>query len=141
MRIFSAVSQRPMRPPVASATTPGHTEHVHRPLPVLGEKRHREQIQKPLDQSRPPVLRRPPATRMMPDGKLADPEAFGMSQHRGEPMQLTIQPDGANDVSAIDLEPAIEIVQWHTGDRADGGIEDAAGKGLPQRILTPLLPT
>src|SRR5829696_8985352 len=77
----------------------------------------------------------------MPDWKLAHPEAFGMSEHRGEPVQLSVQPDGAHDVSAVDLEPAVEIVKGQTGDRANGRVEDAAGHGLPQGILTPLLPT
>src|SRR5215217_9787454 len=113
---------------------------MHRALPVLREKRHGEQVQKPFDQTRPSVLRCPPATRMMPYGKLADPEAFGMSQNRGETMQLTIQPDAAHDVRAVELESAVEIVQRHTRDGANRGIEEATGKGLPERILTPLLP-
>jgi hypothetical protein len=50
---------------------------------------------------------------MMPNGKLADPEALSMGQHRGEPVQLTIQPDVAYDVGPVDLEPAVEIMQWH----------------------------
>ena len=64
-----------------------------------------------------------------------------MGQYRREPVQLTIQPDVANDVGPVDLEPAVEIMQWHTRDAAHGGVEDTAGKRLAQRILTPLLPT
>ena len=77
---------------------------------------------------------------MMANRKLADTEAFGMGQHRGEPVQFTIKADAAHDISAIDLESAVEVVQRHAGDRADRGVEEPAGKGLPQWILTTLLP-
>lgn len=48
--------------PEANETTgrqrydPRHAQHVHWTLPILREKRHREQVQKPFDQPGQPVL-------------------------------------------------------------------------------------
>src|SRR5215213_320857 len=55
-------------------------------------------------------------------------------------MQFTVEPDTAHHLSAVKLEATVEIVQRHPGDHPDRSIEEATGKGLSQRVLTPLLP-
>ena len=71
---------------------------------------------------------------------LADPEAPGMRQHRDEPVQLAIDADLTQHLAAVELEPAVMIVQAAAGQTADHPVEDAAGIDLVPGVVPGLLP-
>src|SRR4051812_34420529 len=113
---------------------------MHRPLPVVGQKSNRDQIEKPLDEARPAVLGFPPGSGMVFDGQLGNSKSLGGGEHRREAVQLAVEQNRVRDVAPIRLESTIEIVQFDAGGAAHGPVEDSTRSGFAERILAALLP-
>ena len=71
---------------------------------------------------------------------LGDPKAAGVRQDRDEPVQLAVDADLAQHLAAVELEPAIVIVEAAAAHAADHPVEDAAGIDLVPGIVAGLLP-
>ena len=78
--------------------------------------------------------------RPVADLDLADAEAPGMRQDRNETVQLAIDADLPQHLAAVELEPAIVVVQAAAGQAADHPVEDAAGIDLVPGVVPGLLP-
>ena len=87
------------------------TQNMQRTLAEPGEKADGQEVEKPLEKPREPVLRRavPPAP--MADLDLGDTKAAGVRQHRNETVQLAVNADLAQHLASVKLESAIVIVQ------------------------------
>ena len=113
---------------------------MQRALAEPGQEPHGQEVEKSLEEPRDAVLRDPMPAGPMMDLDLADAKAAGMSQHRHEPVQLAVDVHLANHLGAVELEPAVVVVEPAAGQAADHPVEDPAGEHLVPRIVTGLLP-
>src|SRR5262245_31804786 len=76
----------------------------------------------------------------MCDGNLGDAEAALMREDGDEAMQLAVELDVVEQLAAVRLEAAVDVVQLDASGRADHAVEDARRKRLGPRVQARILP-
>ena len=76
----------------------------------------------------------------MPNLDLGDLEAARVSQNRNEPVQLTIDANLPHDLTFVELEAAVVIMQATAGRAADHPVEYTAGINLVPGIMASFFP-
>jgi hypothetical protein len=56
--------------------------------------------------------------------QLGDAEAAVVRQHRQEAVQLAVDPQPADDLGPVGLQPAVQVVQAQARDAAGDSVED-----------------
>src|ERR1041385_905799 len=87
-------------------------------------------VEEPVHEARRAELRLPVAARPMVHRSLADAEAAPVRERRQEAVQLAVDLERVDDLAAVELEAAVEVVQAHAGDRAGHGVEQLRGPAL-----------
>jgi hypothetical protein len=79
--------------------------------------------------------------RVMKHRHLADHEAARGCQDGDKAMQFPIEFDLAKDFAAVGLQPAVVVVQTHSGQHPYGRVEPPAGDDFVPGIFSILFPT
>ena len=88
---------------------------MERPLAEPGQEADGEQVEQPLDEPGDAVLRRAEPPGAVVDLDLADPEPSRVRQDGDEPVQLAVDADLVEHLAAVDLEPAVVVVELAAG--------------------------
>jgi len=65
------------------------------------------------------------SARAVVDFNLADLKASGRRQYRNKSVEFAVKLNVLDDLTAIELEPTVMVVEAAAGELADHGIEDA----------------
>ena len=76
----------------------------------------------------------------MVDRQLGDAVTPVVGEHRDEPMQLAVEPQALDDLGAICLQTAVEIVQAEPGDATRHPVEDAGQGAARDRVAAMRFP-
>ena len=71
---------------------------------------------------------------------LGDAVALVRGEDRDEAVQLAVQPHALDDLGAVGLQPAVHVVQPHTGDERVRPVEHAREQAPRQRVVAAGLP-
>ncbi len=71
----------------------GDAEEVHRPLPVVGEKDDRQEIEETLDETLVAVFGLTPGAGVVLDREFGDAEALGVGEDGSEAVELAVEAD------------------------------------------------
>src|SRR4051794_16938754 len=114
---------------------PESTEQMERPGGVRGEELDRDEVEKAAEEARPPELRAPVQPRRVDDADLADLEAVPLREHRDVPVQLPVDDERQHHLAAHGLEPGVEVLPLHAGDRGGDHVVDARGMALDEAVV------
>src|ERR687896_2656485 len=103
-------------------------------MAVPAHEPHGEEIQEASEVALDAVARSPVRPRTVMHGELGDPVAPIVCQHGKEAVELAVDAEVADDVGAVGLEPAIEVVEPQARDATDDSVEDPRRKSLCQRV-------
>src|SRR5262249_39663209 len=105
-----------------------------------GQEQHGQEVQESPPEPGRAELGPPVAPGAVMHGDLGHLEAAPRREHRDEAVKLAVQADLLHDLSPVDLEAGVEIVEPHAGEPARHPVEESGRPGLGARILTILLP-
>ena len=89
-------------------------EEVQRPVAVAAHERDGEQVEEPADVALDAVARAAVLARPVVHRQLGDPEAAVVGEHGHEAVQLAVEAQSSDDLGAVRLEPAVQVVQAQT---------------------------
>ncbi len=112
-----------------------------RSLVKTGQKTDGQQIQKTLGQSRPSVFGLAPGSGAVIHSDFADSVSVGGGQDRDKPMHFAVQFDVIKNLSPVDLEATVVIVEFDPGQPADQFVEHFRRQGFADRIVANFFPT
>jgi molybdopterin molybdotransferase len=110
---------------------PEAAEKMERAVPVAADECDGQKVEEAAQVALRPVTGTAVGTRPVVDGKLGDPEAAVVREHRQEPVQLAVDPQPVQHLGPVRLEPTVEVVQPQTRDAARRGVEDPR-EGTPE---------
>src|SRR5215217_1797889 len=119
---------------------PRAAEQVERAMPIAGEEEHGQQVEQAADAPLEPVSRAPVDARPVVHGHFRDAEAAVVREHRQVAMQLAVDVQVLDDLAAVDLEPAVHVVEPHAGHEPRHPVEDPRQRAARPRIAPTGLP-
>ena len=90
---------------------PDPAEEVQRPVPVAAHERHAEQVEEAAEVALRPVPRAADAGATVVHRDLGDAKAAICGEHRDEAMELAVQAHPLQNLRAIRLQPAVDVVE------------------------------
>ena len=113
---------------------------MQRPVPVPAHERHGQEIEEPAHVALGAVSGSPVLPRPVVHRQLGDAKATVVGEHGQEAMQLAVDPQRADDLRPVGLEPAVHVVELQARDAADDGVEDLRDEPPRPRIAALRLP-
>eukprot|EP00913_Durusdinium_trenchii_P028378 g26606.t1 len=118
----------------------GGSEHVLRPLTESREKLHRQQIEEAPQKPSDTILRIAVLPLPMMHGNFRHFESAGMGQYSDKAVKFAVNANFPGHFGSKQLEAAVVIVQFQSGQPADQPVEHLTGIHLVPGVEPPLLP-
>src|SRR5690606_6415169 len=115
-------------------------EEVERAAPVLRQEQNRKQVEEATEEAGGSELGAAELSRAMPHLYLAHPESPEVGQHRDIAVQLTVEVDLVQDLGAVGLQAAVEVVELDPGHGPDHAVEDGRRQALAGWVVARVLP-
>ncbi len=133
----------PHRSPAADKEhqRPQTAEEIHRRAAEMRHEQHGDQIQVAFHGTFEAELRAAVFAGVVLDDLFADTAEPGLlRQNRNETVHLAVDLDRLDDLAAVGLQPAVEIVEFDAGDPARRPVEEFARPAFADRVAALLLP-
>src|SRR3990172_8583801 len=115
-------------------------EQVEGAVPVSAHERDGQQVEEAAYVALDPVARATVLARAVIDRELCDPEAAVVREHWDVAVQLAVQPQPADHLSAVRLEATVHVVQTQARQAAADPVEQLRGDATPKWIAALRLP-
>src|SRR5919198_4463307 len=113
---------------------------MERSIAVAPDERDRQEVEETAQIPLDAVARAPVFARTVVHRELRNTVPAVMGEHRNEPMQLAVEAKALDDLGAIRLQPAVEIVQAQTRDAPSNPVEDPGERAPRDRVAPVRLP-